>query len=71
MHVFHFGDDGKMDMEQALSGLEIMNQDFNGFNDGWNTIDPAFDGIKGTLDIEFCLATIDPEGKSDYRPDLS
>jgi len=62
MHVFHDGDDGKMDMEQALSGLEILNNDFNGLNDGWNTIDAEFEDIKGTLDITFCLATIDPEG---------
>ncbi len=62
MHVFHFGELGKMDMEQALSGLEILNQDFNGLNDGWNDIDPAFDPIKGSLDITFCLAMIDPDG---------
>jgi len=62
MHVFHFGDVGKMEMDQALSGLEILNQDFNGLNDGWDTIDSEFDSIKGTLDINFCLATIDPEG---------
>ncbi len=62
MHVFHFGEDGKMDMEQAQSGLKILNDDFNGLNDAWNTIDPAFDPIKGTLDINFCLATIDPDG---------
>lgn len=62
MHVFHLGEDGKMGLEQALSGLEILNQDFKGLNDGWNTIDPAFDGIKGTLNITFCLAQIDPLG---------
>ena len=62
LHVFHHGDDGKIDMEQALSGLEIINRDFNGLNDDWNEIDPAFDPIKATLNIELCLATIDPEG---------
>ena len=62
MHVFHFGDLGKMDMDQALAGLEILNQDFNGLNDGWDTIDPAFEAVKGTMDITFCLATLDPDG---------
>lgn len=62
LHVFHNGDDGKIDMVQALSGLDIINTDFLGLNDDWNTIDPDFDGIKATLDIEFCLATIDPDG---------
>ncbi len=62
MHVFHWGDDGRMGMEQALSGLERLNQDFQGLNDGWETIDPQFDSIKGSLDVTFCLATIDPFG---------
>ncbi len=62
LHVFHNGDDGMIDMEQALSGLDVINTDFLGLNDDWNSIDPDFDGIKATLDIEFCLATIDPDG---------
>lgn len=62
LHVFHNGDDGKIDMEQVQSGMDIINDDFNGLNEGWDSIDPAFDSIKGTLDIQFCLASIDPEG---------
>jgi len=62
MHVFHWGDDGKMGMEQALSGLQRLNEDFHGLNDGWETIDPLFESRKGSLNITFCLATIDPEG---------
>ena len=62
LHVFHFGDDGKIDMEQALSGMEILNNDFKGLNEDWDSIAPAFDSIKAALDIEFCLATIDPDG---------
>jgi hypothetical protein len=64
MHVFHSGDDGMMGMEQALSGLEILNNDYNGLNDGWDSIDPEFDPIKASMDITFCLATIDPDGNS-------
>ena len=62
LHIFHDGEEGKIDMEQVQSGLKILNDDFKGLNEGWNTIDPRFDSIKGTLNIEFCLATIDPEG---------
>lgn len=62
LHVFHYGDDGYLDMDQIQSGMDILNDDFNGFNEGWNTIDPAFDSIKGILDIQFCLASIDPQG---------
>lgn len=62
LHVFHIGEDGKIDMEQVHSGLKVLNDDFNGRNEGWNTIDSAFDSIKGSIDIEFCLATVDPDG---------
>ena len=64
LHVFHFGDDGKIDSAQAHLGLDILNTDFNGLNDDWNTIDPEFDSIKSTLDIQFCLASHDPNGNA-------
>ncbi len=62
LHIFHIGEDGKIDMEQVHSGLKVLNDDFNGRNEGWNTIDLAFDSIKSSIDIEFCLATVDPDG---------
>lgn len=64
LHVFHWGDNGKIDMTQAQSGIDILNTDYNGLNSDWNTIDPEFDSIKGTLDIQFCLASLDPNGDS-------
>lgn len=64
LHVFHFGDEGKIDSAQAQSGIDILNADFNGLNDDWNTIDPEFDSIKATLDIQFCLASLDPNGNA-------
>ncbi len=62
LHIFHDGEEGRIDMEQIQSGLDVLNQDMQGWNDDWNDIDPAFDSIKGSLDIHFCLATIDPDG---------
>ncbi|MCB0380845.1 MAG: zinc-dependent metalloprotease [Flavobacteriales bacterium] len=62
LHVFHNGNDGKIDLDQAQSGIDILNNDFNGLNSDWNTIDPEFDSIKATLNIQFCLASIDPNG---------
>lgn len=53
LHVFHNGDDGKMGMDQALSGLEILNIDYNGLNDDWNDVDSTFNDIKEKLDITF------------------
>ena len=63
LHVFHFGNDGMISEEQAISGLEVVNTDIKGLNDDWNTIDIEFESIKATLDIDFCLATIDPDGE--------
>lgn len=62
LHILHDGAFGWIDAEQARSGIEVMNNDFNGLNDSWDLIEPPFDTIKGTLDIEFCLATLDPAG---------
>ena len=62
LHVFHNGDDGKIGMDQVISGMEILNNDFTGLNHDWSTISPEFDSIKATLDIEFCLASFDPDG---------
>ena len=62
LHVFHNGNDAKIDMAQAQSGIDILNTDFNGLNTDWTTIDPRFDSIKASLDIRFCLATLDTAG---------
>lgn len=62
IHVFHDDTVGMVDMAQIQSGMDILNADFNGLNADWSTIDPRFDSIKASLDIQFCLATIDPNG---------
>lgn len=62
IHVFHDGDTAKVDMAQIQSGLDVLNNDFLGLNTDFNTIDPRFDSIKASLDIQFCLATIDTNG---------
>lgn len=62
LHVFHNGDDGKITYEQAQSGMDILNSDFLGLNPDWDDVDPAFDAVKSSLDIQFCLASIDPDG---------
>ncbi len=75
LHVFHNEEEGKLDSAQIQSGLDVLNHDFNGLNEGWNTINPQFDSIKGTLDIQFCLASIAPDGQPTngilYHDDLS
>ena len=62
IHVFHNGNDGKVDSAQIQSGLDVLNADMKGLNGDFNSISPLFDSIKSTLDIEFRLAKIDPFG---------
>ena len=62
LHVFHDGEDGRLTEEQLRSGLKVLNDDMNGRNSDWEDVDSEFDGIKATLNIEFCLASIDPNG---------
>jgi len=45
------------------TALEKLNEDFKGLNADYNSVDPLFIGIRSSLDIEFKLATINPQGK--------
>ncbi|WP_196887606.1 zinc-dependent metalloprotease [Aureivirga sp. CE67] len=64
--VFHvFGDvqSGKtVTYDKIVTLVEKLNDDFNGLNPDFDTVDGAFSSIKSTLDIQFRLATIDPNG---------
>ena len=64
LHVFHNGNDAKVGLAQAQSGIDILNTDYNGLNKDWNTIIPRFDSIKATLDIQYCLASLDLDGNA-------
>ncbi len=47
---------------QVLSQLDILNEDFRRLNDDVSETLPAFSGIAADTEIEFCLATVDPNG---------
>ncbi|PWJ43729.1 M43 family zinc metalloprotease [Sediminitomix flava] len=64
--VFHvFGNvQGGAGVDQSLIeySLEKLNEDFNGLNNDYDQVSALFTPIKATLDIEFRLAKIDPDG---------
>ncbi|MEP1791494.1 M43 family zinc metalloprotease, partial [Reichenbachiella sp.] len=66
--VFHvFGTDFLGDVvTQSIieDALQKTNEDFNGLNNDWGDVSALFSGIKSTLDIEFKLAKIDPNGNA-------
>ena len=63
-HVFHENGPEKISVSQCQSALDIANRDFNGWNNDFNSVDPRYNGIKATLNIDFCMASIDPSGNS-------
>jgi len=64
--VFHvFGTDfagASVDENTIVTALEKVNEDFNGLNDDYSTVSSLFQGRRATLDIQFKLAKIDPNG---------
>lgn len=63
-HVFEDGGAAEVTAAQIQSGLDRANADFAGLNDDYTTVDPAFQGIRGTLNVTFVLAEKDPNGNS-------
>lgn len=61
-HVFHDNGSSFVTPAQIQSALDGANSDFNGKNGDFFTIDPAFDNLKGTMNITFVLPTLDPDG---------
>lgn len=64
VHVVHFNEEENISDEQIHSQIDIINEDFRRLNaDRVNT--PAiFQDVAADVQIEFCLASIDPNGYS-------
>ncbi len=63
-HVFgtEFNGDTTVTIDIVKDALRRTNEDFQGLNDDYTTIDAPFDAIKQPLDITFKLAQLDPNG---------
>ncbi|NER12807.1 T9SS type A sorting domain-containing protein [Leptobacterium flavescens] len=62
-HVYGTTQNGEtVNYNTILNSIEQVNEEFQGLNADFNTVDPRFSGIRGTMSIEFKLATIDPDG---------
>jgi hypothetical protein len=63
--VFHINKNSsptQITTQQINSAIDILNEDYSSTNVGFSTIRPEFQGIAATIGIQFCLATIDPDG---------
>lgn len=62
-HVYGNIQSGKtVTYEKLVAVLNEVNKDFNGLNDDFNSVEPFFQARRATLNIEFKLAKIDPNG---------
>jgi hypothetical protein len=62
-HIYGTVQSGKtVTYEKIVNHLKQLNDDFNGLNADYNTVEPFFQARRSTLNIQFKLAKIDPNG---------
>lgn len=62
-HVYGTTQSGQsVTYQKIVTALQKVNEDFNGLNSDFNTVESFFQARRGTLNIEFKLAKIDPNG---------
>lgn len=54
----------KVTLAQVQSAINILNEYFNGLNPEFNSLRPQFQNIAANVGINFCLASIDPNGNA-------
>ncbi|MBI3136129.1 MAG: T9SS type A sorting domain-containing protein [Bacteroidetes bacterium] len=66
VHVIHKGDESNISYEQILSGIDMLNEDYNRLNadtiDTRNSVNAHFEPLAANVGIQFELAKIDPDG---------
>lgn len=62
VHVVWNEDEENISEEQILSQIDVLNQDFNATNTDLDNVPANFQHLIADIEIEFCLASTDPEG---------
>ncbi len=62
VHIVYENEDENISDEQVLSQLEVLNADFRKMNADVSMVPEVFEDLVADVEIEFCLATIDPNG---------
>ncbi len=67
VHIIHDNGTGNISDAQIMSALDILNEDYNRLNPDTattrNTVDAPFQAESGSMDMDFKLARIDPNGE--------
>lgn len=61
-HILHLGGSENISNEQVYDAMRHMNEDFRKRNDDTSAIVPEFKQLAADCEIEFKLATLDPDG---------
>lgn len=62
VHVIWTDNDQNISDAQVLSQIDVLNEDFRRLNADSSLTRPEFDSLAADMEIEFCLATTDPNG---------
>ncbi len=62
VHVVWLENDENISEAQIMSQIDVLNEDFRKLNANFSTTPAAFQAIAADVEIEFCLASIDPNG---------
>lgn len=64
VHVVYANAQQDISDAQVLSQIDILNEDFRATNADISIVDAQFTSIIADSEIEFCLATVDPQGNT-------
>lgn len=62
VHIVWLESSENISEAQVMSQLEVLNADFRKLNANFSTTPAAFQAIAADVEIEFCLASVDPNG---------
>ena len=64
VHVVYYNSNENISTAQVQSQIDILNEDFRRLNSDASNTPSAFQSVAADCEIEFCLATTDPNGNS-------
>lgn len=74
IHIIHngesIGEGSNIRAEQAYSQIDVLNEDFRKLNADLSDTRSTFIGLAGDSEIEFVLATVDPDGNELPEPGI-
>jgi hypothetical protein len=62
VHVIYNTSEQNISDAQVQSQIDVLNDDFRRLNANFSQTPAAFQGVAADFEIEFCLATVDPNG---------